>query len=101
MTWGNALSILALAVSIAAVYFACRAAQAAERANHLSRLNALFELKTHYQSELQRHGEFAKSFPNTVGGREAEKSVAELDTKIREVAREIVEYHAQIICSRA
>jgi len=101
MTWGNTFSILALTVSIAAAYFALRAARANERANYLSRLNVLFDLQTHYQSQLERNAEFAKSFPNTVGGRKAEESLGALDTKIREIAREIGKYHAKVVCSEA
>ncbi len=99
MTWGNALSVLALVVSVAAAYFAHRAAQAAERANHFGRLNALFDLQAHYQAQLKQRGEFASSLPGTVGGRAAEQSAADFDTKIREVAREIDKYHDQVVCS--
>ena len=98
MTWGTVLAVLALLVSIATAVFVWRGARTAERANHLSRLNILFALKIYYQAQFQHQGELAKSLANMVGGREAEKACGELDTKLREVTREIDKYHTQVIC---
>jgi len=94
MTLETAIALFALLVSlVAAVY--------ARRANDQSRLNALLALRTHYLALMDHQGKLAEFLSNLPSGlKAAQDSYADLDTKLREVSREIDTYHVSLVGSR-
>ncbi|AYC32137.1 hypothetical protein D3880_06950 [Pseudomonas cavernae] len=90
----------ALIAGLAALY-ARWSAHEAKKANDIGRLNALLALRQHYL-ELMNHqvklAEFLKSSPS--GTQAARETYAELDTKLRDVSREIEKYHGNLVSER-
>lgn len=91
------LAILALVVSVAAALYARQTAKEATNANNLSRLNALLALRSHYLALMDNEGKLAKLLSGTSGQRKAENEIAEVDSKLREVSREIDTYHVRLV----
>ena len=101
MSWESVLALLALLVAIAAALYARRAATEAKNANVLGRLNALLALRLHYLAQMENQGKLMQALDNVQSGRKAaEETCAGLDTKLREVSREIDACHARVIALR-
>lgn len=98
MNWELSLAALAaLAASLAAMY-ARWSVREAKRSNDIGRLNALLALRTHYLALMQHQAELVKILSNSPAGLQAvHNSYADLDTKLREVSREIDKQHADIV----
>ncbi len=98
MNWELLLAALALLASGLAALYARWSAAEARKANDIGRLNALLSLRTHYLALMQHQVDLAKFLQNSPGGLQAAQSAyADLDTKLREVNREIDKQHAGII----
>lgn len=97
MTWQTIVAIIALIVSGAAAWYARRAVHEAQESNRLSRLNALLALRTHYLELVDDNGRLAQALHGMVGGQMAEGAVANLNTKVRDVTREIDKYHNDLV----
>lgn len=96
--WNLSLTALALLASCLAAMYAGWSAREAKKSNDIGRLNALLALRTHYLALMQYQSELAKIMNNSSAGLEAAKNAyADLDTKLREVNREIDKQHAGIV----
>jgi hypothetical protein len=104
VTWELVTAVLALIVSVGAVLYARLAVRAAEKGNDISRLNALLALRTHYLAMLEHQGKLTEMFNDyklSGGLQAAQEAYASLDTKLRDVSREIDSYHASLVGRRA
>ncbi len=98
MNWELMLSISALLISSLAAFYVRRSATEANRANNIGRLNALLALRVHYLELMQRQVDLVKVLGHLPSGLKAiNDTYAELDTRLREVSREIDKQHAYII----
>lgn len=96
-----ALAILALLISGLAAFYAGWSAREARDANDMGRLNALLALRSHYLVLLEREARVAETLKNIPSGLQAaQTSYAALDTKLREVSREVDTYHTKLIGAR-
>lgn len=101
MDWQLSLAVLALLASGLAVLYARRSAKEAKKSNDIGRLSALLALRIHYLALMQQQSELAKILNNSPGGLQAvHNAYADLDTKLREVCREIDKQHAGIVGER-
>ena len=92
------LAALALLASGLAALYARWSAGEARKANDIGRLNALLALRTHYLALLRHQEDLAKILQSSPGGLQAvQNTYADLDTKLREVNREIDKQHAGIV----
>lgn len=98
MNWELSLAALALLSSSLAALYARWSAKEAKKSNDIGRLNALLALRTHYLALMQHQSELAKILNNSPAGLKAvQNAYADLDTKLREVSREIDKQHAGIV----
>ena len=98
MNWELSLAALALLASSLAALYARWSAKEAKKSNDIGRLNALLALRTHYLELMQHQSELAKILNNSPAGFQAvQNDYADLDTKLREVSREIDKQHAGIV----
>jgi hypothetical protein len=98
MIWELLLAALALLVSCLAALYARWSAAEAKKANDIGRLNALLALRTHYLAQMQHQADLAQTLRDSPSGhRVALSAYADLDTKLREVSREIDKQHADIV----
>ena len=98
MNWELLLAGLALLASAFAALYARSSASEARKANDIGRLNALLALRSHYLSLLQNQAKLAEGLRHLPSGMQAvQDTYADLDTKLREVGREIDKQHASII----
>lgn len=98
MDWQLSLAVLALLASGLAVLYARRSAKEAKKSNDIGRLNALLTLRTHYLALMQHQFELSKILSHSPSGLKAVRNTyADLDTKLREVNREIDKQHADIV----
>jgi hypothetical protein len=96
------LAVLALLVSAVAALYARWTAQEAKKSNDMGRLNALLALRGHYLALLDHQTNLADTLRNLPSGlKAAHDTYADLDTKLREVSREIDTYHARLVGVRA
>src|SRR5690606_24544330 len=98
MNWELSLSAMALLAASLAALYARWSAREAKRSNDIGRLNALLALRTHYLALMRHQEHLAKVLSNSPAGLQAvHETYADLDTKLREVSREIDKQHAGIV----
>lgn len=98
MTGEMTLAILALLVSGLAALYARWSVREAKKANDLGRLNALLALRTHYLALMEHQAKLAEVLRNIPSGQKAvQDTYGELDSKLREVSREIDAYHVAVV----
>lgn len=98
MSWELLLAVAAPVASVLAAWYARWSAAEAKKANDIGRLNALLALRTHYLALMQHQADLAKVLSSTPSGLQAvHGTYAALDTKLREVSREIDKCHAGFV----
>jgi len=101
MTVEMALAIAALLISALAALYSRRSVREAKNANDMGRLNALLALRSHYLALLEHQARLAEALKNPPSGLQAaQANYAELDSKLREVSREVDTYHAKLTGTR-
>ncbi|MDO6562069.1 hypothetical protein Q4488_01630 [Amphritea sp. 1_MG-2023] len=88
--------IVGLIAALSAIY-ASRSAKQAEKSNYIGRLNALLALRLHYLELIGKRLSFMEQFKDTEGGEKAFESFANLDSKLRQVNKEIESYHDKVV----
>ncbi len=98
MNWELFLAAIGILESGMDALYARWSAAEAKRANNIGRLNALLALRTHYLALMQHQADLAKVLSGSPAGLQAvQNTAADLDTKLREVSREIDKHHAGIV----
>lgn len=92
------IAVIAVLISILSALYARKSVKEASRANDLSRMNALLSFRQHYLELMTHQQDLAQMLQTSPSGLEAVRNTyAELDTKLREVSKEIEGYHAKVI----
>ncbi|MGR5175346.1 hypothetical protein [Vibrio mediterranei] len=92
------ISILALLAACLSALYARWSASQAKRANDIGRLNALLAMKEHYLKLIEHQYTLADNLKSSNSGMQAVRDkVAELDCKLREVNKQISNYHDKIV----
>ena len=87
----------ALIATLSALYSRWSAKEA-KKANDIGRLNALLSFRKHYLELMQHQQKMAKVFKTGDSGMQALiKKDADLDSKLREVASELEQYHSKVV----
>lgn len=99
LSMSDVVSIIALlAAALSALYTRWSAAEA-KRANDIGRLNALLAFRAHYLEIIAQKGRVADQLKGMEGAQKAYEAYADLDSKLREVNKEIASYHSKVVAS--
>src|SRR5690606_6574378 len=88
-----------LAAALSALYARWSAAEA-KKANDIGRLNALLAFRAHYLELMAQKGRVAEQLKGMKGAEKAYEEYAELDSKLRQVNKEIESYHSKVVASK-
>ena len=91
---------MALLVAGLSAIYSRRAAKAAIKANDIGRLNALLALRIHYLELMEQNQRIGETLKGMQGAENAYAAYAELDSRLREVNREIDTYHKKVVESK-
>lgn len=98
VNWELFIAVMALLAAGLSARYAGRSASEAKRSNDIGRLNALLALRTQYLALMRQQEDLAKVLSNSPSGLQAvHDTYADLDTKLREVSRELDKQHADIV----
>ncbi len=98
MDWELFLAAVALLASGLAALYARWSANEAKAANDIGRLNALLALRSHYLALAEHEAKLVHTLGGSPSGLQAARSAfAELDSRLREVGRELDRYHAKLL----
>lgn len=91
--------IALLAAALSALYARWSAAEA-KKANDTGRLNALLAFRAHYLELMAQKGRVAEQLQGMKGADKAYEAYADLDSKLRDVNKEIAVYHSKVVASK-
>lgn len=95
----DVLAIIAVLIAASSALYARWSAKEARKSNDIGRLNALLAFRAHYLELMAHKARIAEQLKGMSGGEKAYKAYAELDSKLREVNKEIDEYHEKVVAS--
>lgn len=96
----DVVAIIALVAATFSALYARWSAREAKRANDIGRLNALLAYRAHYLELMAQKGHIAEQLKGMQGAERAYEAYAEIDSRLREVNREIYEYHEKVVGSK-
>ncbi|MDI3275880.1 hypothetical protein [Pseudomonas sp. AL03] len=101
MTTEELIAIGAVLIASLAALYARWSANEAKKANDIGRLNALLALRQHYLELMNHQAKLAELLKTSSSGIQAvRETYGELDTKLRDVSREIDKYHWNLVSER-
>lgn len=95
----DVIAIIAVLVAALSALYARWSVKEARKANDIGRLNALLAFRAHYLELMAQNGRIAEQLKGMQGAEKAFEAYAELDSKLREVNREINCYHGKVVAS--
>lgn len=94
------VAIIALLTAALSALYARWSAIEAKKSNDIGRLKALLAFRAHYLELMSQNGRIAEQLQGMKGAEKAYEAYADLDSKLREINKEIAEYHSIVIVSK-
>ncbi|WP_418641350.1 hypothetical protein [Sulfurimonas sp. ST-27] len=89
---------MAILIAILSALYARWSAKEAIKANSIGRMNALLSFRNHYLELMKEQEKMGKILKNSKNGTQAViTKYSELDTKFREVNKELDKYHDRVL----
>ena len=95
------ISIIAILVASLSALYSRYAYKEAQKSNNLSRLNSLLSFRKHYLELIEHQYKLAETLPSGSKGMQMTiDSCANLDSKLREISKEIELYHNKVVTNK-
>lgn len=94
----DAIAVVSAIVAFLSAYYARHTINEAKKANELSRMNALLSFRKHYLELMEHQTKMAEVLKTSDSGMQAvREKYADLDSKLREIHKELEPYHSKVV----